>query len=240
MELQSQDLQQSTVLQAHFRDLRRLSGVALVAFIVGLGSGFVLYGRRDAPVQSGMHAVAVRVPGPTTNHDPTVALKTAVTNRETLTPTSTAADGRRSWKVYEDQYIRIQYPASWLIVVVDEGNGQTHELESLMLSGGGPFGESYEIRILGNPTGKDAMAFARDDVVTNWERTSGPTYRPYPLKNRNAVLVDNINAGKGAWGPFVYVVSRTLAVQIISVDPLDDPNKFFNPMVKTLSIVDSK
>ena len=38
-------------------------------------------------------------------------------------------------------------------------------------------------------------------------------------------------------GPSVYILNKEFAVQIISESPLDDPNKYFYPVVNTFSFV---
>ncbi|HSX08636.1 MAG TPA: hypothetical protein VLF93_00600 [Candidatus Saccharimonadales bacterium] len=151
----------------------------------------------------------------------------------TATVSITPQTSQVACKPYKNQYFQICYPNSWEFR--EETNKGPNEIALFGIGDGKPFGEGYAIHVLQNPTGENAMLFAKNDMATNWKPVSVPTYSTYPLNNLDAVEVNNIDAGKGTWGPSVYIVNKTLAVQIISENLLKNPNQYFNPLISTFS-----
>lgn len=155
----------------------------------------------------------------------------------TLTPQLTVGMSTTAWKVVANAYFHLKLPPTWKMVEEPNKNPTDSAMYTIMQStterDETVLGTVYDVHVMSNPEGKDAMAFAKSDILINWQQKSGVTYRPYPLHGLDAVLVEGINVGKGAFGPSVYIVKDRRAVQVIAEDPLANPNTYFFPVVNT-------
>lgn len=165
-------------------------------------------------------------------------------NKQTSTfPTPTPTiDATANWANYSDQYFSLKYPKSWKITTGP--NQQKGVLEQLSLrqsqteNDGGVFPNEYEISVQDNKASLSALEFAKNDIFNNFGSNSPPQYSVYPLSNLNAELVSGIISGKGAWGPALYVVNKSIGMQIIAVEQISSEDKYFNQVISSFKFTD--
>ncbi len=195
-------------------------------FGLGLFVGYLIFGNSNNTVQA---------PNQTASLTPTVT--------QIVSPTSTSSASQQTGKKgIENKYFRLQFPSTWQFTDTSSSKGKNEIAhyslqQSSSENDGGEILNYYSISVMSNEKGQDAMTFSKNDITTNWQPAERPTYEAYPLNNLDAVVVKDIIAGKGAWGPSVYILNNKIAVQIISGDPLEDPDKYFYPVVNSFSFV---